>query len=186
MRIHDSGLAFVCSHLSSGESEGDDQKRNYDYSEIVRRLQFPPDSDGVSDAEALLGTSASGINKVLPLSWLITSLSVIRTSRPLQSIGTCNVPEVAQLLGDCGHVDVHWQGAVAVHSVQAAWQGGPVYLPGVRPHHPVLMQVVQSGARPGQWGTNRGLLAVENTIWMGDLNYRLTMPDADVRLPAHE
>lgn len=64
MRLHDSGLAFVCTHMSSGEAEGDDQKRNYDYAEIVRRLQFPPDVEGASDADALLGISTSGINKV--------------------------------------------------------------------------------------------------------------------------
>lgn len=109
MRLHDSGLAFVCTHMSSGEAEGDDQKRNYDYAEIVRRLQFPPDVEGASDADALLGISTSGINKVM-----------------------------------------------------------------------------QSSARPGQWGSNRGLMAVENLVWMGDLNYRLTMPDAEVRAALRE
>ena len=64
LRVHDSGMGFVVAHLSSGESEGDDAKRNYDYSEIVRRLQFPPDVEGAVDADALLGTSSSGVNKV--------------------------------------------------------------------------------------------------------------------------
>ncbi|KAK9792500.1 hypothetical protein WJX73_010349 [Symbiochloris irregularis] len=104
LRLHDSGLGIVCAHMSSGESEGDDQKRNYDYSEIVRRMQFPPDVEGVTDADALLGTTSSGVNKV-----------------------------------------------------------------------------VQSGARLGQWGSNRGLMGLENLIWVGDLNYRLTRPDAEVR-----
>lgn len=55
LRVYDSGICFVCSHLSSGENEGDELKRNYDYSEIVRRGQFPPDS-AVLDPE----TSISG------------------------------------------------------------------------------------------------------------------------------
>jgi hypothetical protein len=52
MRVHDSGLCFVGAHLSSGESEGDDLKRNFDYAEIVRRAAFPSDSMSV-DPEAL-------------------------------------------------------------------------------------------------------------------------------------
>ena len=44
MRVFDSGLTLVSSHLSSGEQEGDELKRNYDYSEIVRRAAFPPDT----------------------------------------------------------------------------------------------------------------------------------------------
>lgn len=58
LRVYDSGICFVCSHLSSGENEGDELKRNYDYSEIVRRGQFPPDS-AVLDPETVLPGSAS-------------------------------------------------------------------------------------------------------------------------------
>jgi hypothetical protein len=56
LRVYDSGICFVCSHLSSGENEGDELKRNYDYSEIVRRGQFPPDSV-VLDPETSLSAS---------------------------------------------------------------------------------------------------------------------------------
>lgn len=45
LRVYDTGVAFICAHLSSGESEGDELKRNYDYTEIIRRLQFPPDTE---------------------------------------------------------------------------------------------------------------------------------------------
>ena len=58
LRVYDSGICFVCSHLSSGENEGDELKRNYDYSEIVRRGQFPPDS-AVLDPETVLTGSPS-------------------------------------------------------------------------------------------------------------------------------
>ena len=30
----------------------------------------------------------------------------------------------------------------------------------------------------GQWGEERSLVAAEHAFWMGDLNYRLNMPDA--------
>ncbi len=59
LRVYDSGMCFVCSHLSSGENEGDELKRNYDYSEIVRRGQFPPDS-AVLDPETSLSGSPGG------------------------------------------------------------------------------------------------------------------------------
>jgi hypothetical protein len=59
MRVHDSGLCFVGAHLSSGESEGDDLKRNFDYAEIVRRAAFPSDSMSV-DPEALSAGNPNG------------------------------------------------------------------------------------------------------------------------------
>ena len=59
LRVYDSGICFVCSHLSSGENEGDELKRNYDYSEIVRRGQFPPDS-AVLDPETSISGSPGG------------------------------------------------------------------------------------------------------------------------------
>ena len=56
LRVYDSGVCFVCSHLSSGENEGDELKRNYDYSEIVRRGQFPSDSAALDPEASLAGT----------------------------------------------------------------------------------------------------------------------------------
>lgn len=37
LRIFDTGLSLVVAHLSSGEADGDELRRNYDYSEIMRR-----------------------------------------------------------------------------------------------------------------------------------------------------
>uniref|UniRef100_A0A7N0RCN7 Inositol polyphosphate-related phosphatase domain-containing protein n=1 Tax=Kalanchoe fedtschenkoi TaxID=63787 RepID=A0A7N0RCN7_KALFE len=38
--LYQSRICFVCSHLSSGQKEGNEQKRNYDVNEILRRTQF--------------------------------------------------------------------------------------------------------------------------------------------------
>ena len=73
----------------------------------------------------------------------------------------------------CSSVSIrfaHNAGAVDLQRSEMAWNHAL--------HH---VQVLQNGARMGQWGANRGLLAVENLIWMGDLNYRLTMADTEVR-----
>ena len=41
MRVYDSPLCVITSHLSSGDNEGDELRRNLDYSEIYRRAEFP-------------------------------------------------------------------------------------------------------------------------------------------------
>ncbi|CAI0420196.1 unnamed protein product [Linum tenue] len=41
MSLHRTSFCFVCSHLASGEKEGDELKRNADVSEILRSIQFP-------------------------------------------------------------------------------------------------------------------------------------------------
>ncbi|KAK6935024.1 hypothetical protein RJ641_035179 [Dillenia turbinata] len=40
MSLYQSRLCFVCSHLSSGQKDGDEQKRNADVYEILRRTRF--------------------------------------------------------------------------------------------------------------------------------------------------
>uniref|UniRef100_A0A7N1A8Y9 Inositol polyphosphate-related phosphatase domain-containing protein n=1 Tax=Kalanchoe fedtschenkoi TaxID=63787 RepID=A0A7N1A8Y9_KALFE len=40
MSLYQSRICFVCSHLSSGQKEGNEQKRNYDVNEILRRTRF--------------------------------------------------------------------------------------------------------------------------------------------------
>ncbi|XP_057422098.1 type I inositol polyphosphate 5-phosphatase 5 [Lotus japonicus] len=41
MSIHQTSFCFVCSHLASGEKEGDELKRNSDVAEILKGIQFP-------------------------------------------------------------------------------------------------------------------------------------------------
>lgn len=65
LRVYDSGLCFICAHLASGEAEGDELKRNYDYSEIVRRGQFPSDTASLDPDSDINGSSApAGVPQV--------------------------------------------------------------------------------------------------------------------------
>ncbi|CAK7334579.1 unnamed protein product [Dovyalis caffra] len=41
MSLHQTSFCFVCSHLASGEKEGDELKRNADVAEILKSIQFP-------------------------------------------------------------------------------------------------------------------------------------------------
>ncbi|KAH9623740.1 hypothetical protein KSS87_015109, partial [Heliosperma pusillum] len=41
LTLHRTSLCFVCSHLASGEKEGDELKRNADVAEILKGTQFP-------------------------------------------------------------------------------------------------------------------------------------------------
>ncbi|KAL2531360.1 DNAse I-like superfamily protein [Abeliophyllum distichum] len=41
MTLHQTSFCFVCSHLASGEKEGDELKRNADVAEILKGTQFP-------------------------------------------------------------------------------------------------------------------------------------------------
>ncbi|KAL0434114.1 UNVERIFIED_CONTAM: Type IV inositol polyphosphate 5-phosphatase 7 [Sesamum latifolium] len=41
MLLHQTSLCFVCSHLTSGQKEGDELRRNADVMEILRKTRFP-------------------------------------------------------------------------------------------------------------------------------------------------
>nr|GMC60123.1 type I inositol polyphosphate 5-phosphatase 5 [Ipomoea batatas] len=41
MSVHKTTFCFVCSHLASGEKEGDELRRNADVAEILKSVQFP-------------------------------------------------------------------------------------------------------------------------------------------------
>ncbi|KAK7369373.1 hypothetical protein VNO80_11410 [Phaseolus coccineus] len=41
MSLHQTSFCFVCSHLASGEKDGDELKRNSDVTEILKSTQFP-------------------------------------------------------------------------------------------------------------------------------------------------
>ncbi|KAL1209969.1 Type I inositol polyphosphate 5-phosphatase 8 [Cardamine amara subsp. amara] len=40
MSLHETSLCFVCTHLTSGEKEGDEVRRNLDVTEILKRTRF--------------------------------------------------------------------------------------------------------------------------------------------------
>lgn len=47
LRMHDAPLVLVCSHLASGDAKGDEQRRNADVADIMRRCVFDnPDAQG--------------------------------------------------------------------------------------------------------------------------------------------
>ncbi|CAK8578822.1 unnamed protein product [Lathyrus sativus] len=41
MSLHQTSFCFICSHLASGEKEGDELRRNSDVAEILKGIQFP-------------------------------------------------------------------------------------------------------------------------------------------------
>ncbi|XP_074566787.1 type IV inositol polyphosphate 5-phosphatase 7-like [Curcuma longa] len=41
MSLHRTSFCFICTHLTSGEKEGDELRRNADVSEILRKTKFP-------------------------------------------------------------------------------------------------------------------------------------------------
>ena len=64
LRVHDSGLLFISSHLSSGEHDGDELKRNYDYSEIVRRGYFADEFSALDPSVLGAHQQHTGVSKV--------------------------------------------------------------------------------------------------------------------------
>ncbi|KAH6768486.1 DNAse I-like superfamily protein [Perilla frutescens var. frutescens] len=51
MMLHQTSLCFVCSHLTSGEKEGDEIRRNADVMEILRKTRFPR-VNGINDEKS--------------------------------------------------------------------------------------------------------------------------------------
>jgi len=41
MLLYQTSFCFICSHLASGEKEGDELRRNSDVVEILKNTQFP-------------------------------------------------------------------------------------------------------------------------------------------------
>lgn len=51
MSVHQTTFCFVCTHLTSGEKEGDEFRRNADAQEILKKTRFPRVS-GVDDEKS--------------------------------------------------------------------------------------------------------------------------------------
>ena len=41
MLVHQTSFCFICSHLTSGQKEGDELRRNSDVMEILKKTRFP-------------------------------------------------------------------------------------------------------------------------------------------------
>uniref|UniRef100_A0ACD5ZL82 Uncharacterized protein n=1 Tax=Avena sativa TaxID=4498 RepID=A0ACD5ZL82_AVESA len=54
MTLHHTSLCFVCSHLASGEKEGDEVRRNSDVAEILKSAHFPRVCKSPSAAQRVL------------------------------------------------------------------------------------------------------------------------------------
>lgn len=57
MLLHQTSFCFVCSHLTSGQKEGDELRRNSDVMEILKKTRFPR-VQGIGDEkspETILG-----------------------------------------------------------------------------------------------------------------------------------
>lgn len=48
MSLHQTSFCFICSHLTSGQKDGDELRRNSDVVEILRKTRFPR-VNGVGD-----------------------------------------------------------------------------------------------------------------------------------------
>ncbi|XP_076914197.1 type I inositol polyphosphate 5-phosphatase 4-like [Bidens hawaiensis] len=45
MSVHQTSFCFICSHLTSGQKDGDELRRNCDVMEIMRKTRFPRDQE---------------------------------------------------------------------------------------------------------------------------------------------
>ncbi|KAI7737827.1 hypothetical protein M8C21_028763 [Ambrosia artemisiifolia] len=49
MSLHQTSFCFICSHLTSGQKDGDELRRNCDVIEIMRKTRFPRDQETRDD-----------------------------------------------------------------------------------------------------------------------------------------
>lgn len=50
MVLHQTSFCFICTHLTSGDKDGDELRRNADVTEILKRTYFPPAKSAVTEA----------------------------------------------------------------------------------------------------------------------------------------
>ncbi|THU59398.1 hypothetical protein C4D60_Mb07t01750 [Musa balbisiana] len=54
LSFHQTSFCFICSHLTSGQKEGDELRRNSDVMEILRKTRFPPVHGDEKSPETIL------------------------------------------------------------------------------------------------------------------------------------
>ncbi len=62
LRLADSSLVFVAAHLTAGEAEGDELKRNADVADILRRAAFSCGLDGAG-AVPMTSSAAAAVSE---------------------------------------------------------------------------------------------------------------------------
>lgn len=49
MRLHQTSFCFICAHLTAGDKKGDEERRNWDAKEILKRTHFPRNKDATTN-----------------------------------------------------------------------------------------------------------------------------------------
>uniref|UniRef100_A0A6N2MUU5 Inositol polyphosphate-related phosphatase domain-containing protein n=1 Tax=Salix viminalis TaxID=40686 RepID=A0A6N2MUU5_SALVM len=52
MSLHQTSFCFICSHLTSGQKEGDELRRNADVMEILKKTRFPRVNNNTGDEKS--------------------------------------------------------------------------------------------------------------------------------------
>jgi len=156
MRVYDTSVAFVNSHLSSGDNEGDALRRHSDFSEIIRRGVF------TTKVPVSIGGGGGGSDK--------------NNSKDDGTSSSSSSSSTTGSIGDNDDNGTQSGSGKAASTVSEA-------LEQVREKQ-LATEIQLLHLRDGHWGVDdygsylSGLLDVEHIIWLGDLNYRLIKQDA--------
>ena len=158
MRVYDTSIAFVNSHLSSGDNEGDALRRHSDFSEIIRRGVF------ITKVPVAIGGGGDG------------SSDNNNSKNDDSSSSSSSSSSTTGSNGDNDENGTESGSGKAVSTVSEA-------LEHVKQRQ-LATEIQLLRLRDGHWGVDEhgsylsGLLDVEHIIWLGDLNYRLIKQDA--------
>nr|XP_029116977.1 type I inositol polyphosphate 5-phosphatase 8 isoform X2 [Elaeis guineensis] len=166
-------FCFVCTHLTSGEKDGDEARRNLDVMEILRRTRFPP-SHRLSGSAAVSPATILGHDKIL---WL----------------GDLNY----RLVAGCGDADelLHkndWQALLEkdqLHIEQRAgrvftgWQEGRICFP---PTYKYLHNADRYAVKPAKFGDKRRTPAwCDRILWRGKGMKQMWYTRGELRFSDH-
>lgn len=81
MSVHQTSFCFVCSHLTSGQKEGDELRRNSDVLEILRKTRFPRVNNAGEDKspQTILEHELVSYLLLVIIKSLITSISIAKS-----------------------------------------------------------------------------------------------------------
>ncbi|BFI05503.1 hypothetical protein MPTK1_1g23560 [Marchantia polymorpha subsp. ruderalis] len=115
MSLHQTSFCFTCSHLTSGHKEGDEQRRNQDVAEILRRTVFPRSSKLLQLPENIMSHDC--------MIWL-GDLNY-RIAMPDHEARTLIANEDWEVLLEKDQLKLEQNGG----RVFDGWQEGPIYFP---------------------------------------------------------